>query len=145
MKRLFLGFLMALLAACSPTPKEAEKVKALTTHMRTWGLGRYSIDLPDSWTLEDSELNLYYNYASPDDGEKVTVQIIAEQVTWPQFQEALKSRSERIKSITNYETHGPMLVAQWTPEIVSDGLVRRAGPPLFMAQCSIKRIGIHVR
>lgn len=103
--------LVLLLSACTyhPTSQETQNVNEMTTQMRTWGLGRFLVDLPGQWGyVEGHPITLYYGLGK--DFEDIEVTIIEQGMTPAAFEAALAARSARIKAITNDETKGSMLL-----------------------------------
>ncbi|MEL1266432.1 T6SS immunity protein Tli4 family protein [Pseudoxanthomonas putridarboris] len=102
--------LALLLLGCqyTPTEKEERTVSELTSNMRTWGLGRFLVDVPSQWRYGEGEsLTLYYGLDK--DFETVEVTVFAQDVTQAVFAATLTERVARIGRGTNYETNGSML------------------------------------
>jgi len=101
--------LVLLLSACTyqPTQKETQNVTKMTTQMRTWGLGRFLVDVPAQWGYVEGEP---ITLGLGKDFETVEVSIIEQGMTSATFEAAVAARSARIKAITNDETKGSMLL-----------------------------------
>jgi Tle cognate immunity protein 4 C-terminal domain len=126
MSRWLRGLLLAVaLSGCTHHLSESEQqtVSELTTHMTTHGLGRYLIDLPPSWRYGRGDVTLYYGLGT--DFKTVEVTVVGEGVTPAQFQAAVNWRAERLKAVTNNETHKPMLVGMWPVDARVDGDANR--------------------
>lgn len=87
----YVWLLAALLAACQPqatsmTSKESQRVEALTTNMSTRCVGRYLIDLPDSFVLNSESLTEI-------EGVKVRVKVLDRNM----FNHALEHREAALK------------------------------------------------
>lgn len=117
MKLLRVSFcaVLLLLAGCGPSDKEKQTVIELTSEMRTWGLGRFLVDLPASWQQGDARLTLYYGWGGSD-WEDVEVTHLRTLVSHEEFKASLAERIRRISSKSNYETKGSMLVGAWDLE-----------------------------
>ncbi|WDG44492.1 T6SS immunity protein Tli4 family protein [Pseudomonas synxantha] len=113
-RRLFLMCLtFALLAGCAafkqPSEQEKHNVSEMTTHMRTWALGRGLIDLPANWS-GGGDVKLYYGLDA--DHSSVEVRVLGEGVTQGRFDAALNERAHRIAAIKNYkQSDVPMLLS----------------------------------
>nr|WP_314568239.1 T6SS immunity protein Tli4 family protein [uncultured Pseudomonas sp.] len=115
---LVLGSLSGCTAFKQPSEQEKNNVSEMTTHMRTWALGRGLIDLPASWT-GGGDVKLYYGLGA--NHSSVEVRVLGEGVTQERFGAALEERARRIAVIKNYEMNNiPMLVSAWreTPQSV---------------------------
>jgi hypothetical protein len=106
---LVLGPLTACTTLKQPSEQEKHNVSEMTTHMRTWALGRGLIDLPANWT-GGGDVKLYYGLGA--DHSSVEVRVLGEGVTQQRFDAALNERSHRIAAIKNYKLSDvPMLVS----------------------------------
>jgi len=106
---LVLGSLTACTNFKQPSEQEKHNVSEMTTHMRTWALGRGLIDLPANWT-GGGDVKLYYGLGA--DHSSVEVRVLGEGVTQQRFDAALNERSHRIAAIKNYKLSDvPMLVS----------------------------------
>ena len=106
---LVLGSLTACTTFKQPSEQEKHNVSEMTTHMRTWALGRGLIDLPANWT-GGGDVKLYYGLGA--DHSSVEVRVLGEGVTQQRFDAALNERSHRIAAIKNYKLSDvPMLVS----------------------------------
>ena len=113
---LVLGSLTGCAVFKQPSEQEKHNVSEMTTHMRTWALGRGLIDLPASWT-GGGDVKLYYGLGA--DHSSVEVRVLGEGVTQERFDAALDERARRIAAIKNDEMNNiPMLVSAWreTPQ-----------------------------
>ncbi|UWF51841.1 T6SS immunity protein Tli4 family protein [Pseudomonas sp. N3-W] len=97
---LVLGFLTACTAFKQPSEQEKNNVSEMTTHMRTWALGRGLIDLPANWT-GGGDVKLYYGLGA--DHSSVEVRVLGEGVTQERFDAALDERARRIAVVKNDE------------------------------------------
>ncbi|MDL2186576.1 T6SS immunity protein Tli4 family protein [Pseudomonas sp. ChxA] len=97
---LVLGPLSACTAFKQPSEQEKHNVSEMTTHMRTWALGRGLIDIPANWT-GGGDVKLYYGLGA--DHSSVDVRVLGEGVTQQRFDAALNERSHRIAAIKNYK------------------------------------------
>ncbi|WP_455930005.1 T6SS immunity protein Tli4 family protein [Pseudomonas fluorescens] len=97
---LVLGSLAACTAFKQPSEQEKYNVSGMTTHMRTWALGRGLIDLPANWT-GGGDVKLYYGLGA--DHSSVDVRVLGEGVTQQRFDAALNERAHRIAAIKNDE------------------------------------------
>ena len=102
---LFLACLvLSTLTGCAvfkqPSEQEKRNVSEMTTHMRTWALGRGLIDLPANWT-GGGDVKLYYGLGA--DHSSVEVRVLGEGVTQERFDAALDERARRIAAIKNDE------------------------------------------
>ena len=97
---LVLGPLTACTTFKQPSEQEKHNVSEMTTHMRTWALGRGLIDLPANWT-GGGDVKLYYGLGA--DHSSVEVRVLGEGVTQQRFDAALNERSHRIAAIKNDE------------------------------------------
>ncbi|KAB0489148.1 T6SS immunity protein Tli4 family protein, partial [Pseudomonas vancouverensis] len=113
-RQLFLaGLVLASFAGCAtfkqPSEQEKHNVSEMTTHMRTWALGRGLIDLPANWT-GGGDVKLYYGLGA--DHSSVEVRVLGEGVTQERFDAALDERARRIAAVKNDEMNDiPMLVS----------------------------------
>ncbi|AMS21363.1 hypothetical protein AYK59_14940 [Pseudomonas synxantha] len=103
----------ALLAGCAafkqPSEQEKHNVSEMTTHMRTWALGRGLIDLPANWS-GGGDVKLYYGLGA--DHSSVEVRVLGEGVTQQRFDAALNERAHRIAAVKNDEQqNASMLVS----------------------------------
>jgi hypothetical protein len=106
---LVLGALTGCAAFKQPSQQEKNNVSEMTTHMRTWALGRGLIDLPANWT-GGGDVKLYYGLGA--DHSSVEVRVLGEGVTQQRFDAALNERAHRIAAIKNYkQSDVPMLVS----------------------------------
>ena len=106
---LVLGSLTACTTFKQPSEQEKHNVSEMTTHLRTWALGRGLIDLPANWT-GGGDVKLYYGLGA--DHSSVEVRVLGEGVTQQRFDAALNERSHRIAAIKNYKLSDvPMLVS----------------------------------
>ncbi|WP_193058899.1 T6SS immunity protein Tli4 family protein [Pseudomonas sp. K8] len=106
---LVLGSLTACTTFKQPSEQEKHNVSEMTTHMRTWALGRGLIDLPANWT-GGGDVKLYYGLGA--DHSSVEVRVLGEGVTQQRFDAALNERSHRIAAIKNYKlSDASMLVS----------------------------------
>jgi hypothetical protein len=106
---LVLGSLTACSAFKQPSEQEIHNVSEMTTHMRTWALGRGLIDLPANWS-GGGDVKLFYGLGA--DHSSVEVRVLGEGVTQERFDAALKERAHRIAAVENDEQHGvSMLVS----------------------------------
>ncbi|MDQ0980436.1 hypothetical protein QFZ45_003614 [Pseudomonas synxantha] len=81
----------------------------MTTHMRTWALGRGLIDLPANWS-GGGDVKLYYGLGA--DHSSVEVRVLGEGVTQQRFDAALNERAHRIAAVKNDEQqNASMLVS----------------------------------
>ncbi|MDL2185630.1 T6SS immunity protein Tli4 family protein [Pseudomonas sp. ChxA] len=97
---LVLGPLSACTAFKQPSEQEKHNVSEMTTHMRTWALGRGLIDIPANWT-GGGDVKLYYGLGA--DHSSVDVRVLGEGVTQQRFDAALNERAHRIAAIKNDE------------------------------------------
>uniref|UniRef100_UPI000382ADFA T6SS immunity protein Tli4 family protein n=1 Tax=Pseudomonas tolaasii TaxID=29442 RepID=UPI000382ADFA len=92
-----------------PSEQEKHNVSEMTTHMRTWALGRGLIDLPANWS-GGGDVKLYYGLGA--DHSSVEVRVLGEGITQQRFDAALNERAHRIAAIKNYkQSDVPMLVS----------------------------------
>lgn len=115
---LVLGTLTGCAVFKQPSEQEKRNVSEMTTHMRTWALGRGLIDLPANWT-GGGDVKLYYGLGA--DHSSVEVRVLGEGVTQERFDAALDERARRIAAIKNDEMNDiPMLVSarRETPQSV---------------------------
>ena len=110
---LFVCLVLGSLAACTafkqPSEQEKLNVSEMTTHMRTWALGRGLIDLPANWS-GGGYVKLYYGLGA--DHSSVEVRVLGEGVTQERFDAALSERAHRIAAVKNDEQQNvPMLVS----------------------------------
>ncbi|WP_455883795.1 T6SS immunity protein Tli4 family protein [Pseudomonas putida] len=115
---LVLGSLSGCTVFKQPSEQEKRNVSEMTTHMRTWALGRGLIDLPANWT-GGGDVKLYYGLGA--DHSSVEVRVLGEGVTKERFEAALNERAHRIAAIKNDEMNDiPMLVSarKETPQSV---------------------------
>ncbi|WP_339439627.1 T6SS immunity protein Tli4 family protein [Pseudomonas sp. EA_15y_Pfl1_P104] len=106
---LVLGALTGCAAFKQPSQQEKNNVSEMTTHMRTWALGRGLIDLPANWS-GGGDVKLYYGLGA--DHSFVEVRVLGEGVTQARFDAALNERAHRIAAIKNYkQSDVPMLVS----------------------------------
>ncbi|PKA78331.1 hypothetical protein ATI14_5429 [Pseudomonas tolaasii NCPPB 2192] len=116
MRRLILFFTclaLGLLTGCAafnqPSEQEKHNVSEMTTHMRTWALGRGLIDLPANWS-GGGDVKLYYGLGA--DHSSVEVRILGEGISQERFDAALNERAHRIAAVKNDEMNDiPMLVS----------------------------------
>ena len=116
MRRLILFFTclaLGLLTGCAafnqPSEQEKNNVSEMTTHMRTWALGRGLIDLPANWS-GGGDVKLYYGLGA--DHSFVEVRVLGEGISQERFDAALNERAHRIAAIKNYkQSDVPMLVS----------------------------------
>ena len=111
--RLFACLVLGSLIGCAvfkqPSEQEKNNVSEMTTHMRTWALGRGLIDLPANWT-GSGDVKLYYGLGA--DHSSVEVRVLGEEVTQERFDSALEERARRIATVKNYKlSDRPMLVS----------------------------------
>ncbi len=97
---LVLGPLIACTTFKQPSEQEKHNVSEMTTHLRTWALGRGLIDLPANWT-GGGDVKLFYGLGA--DHSSVEVRVLGEGVTQQRFDAALNERSHRIAAIKNYK------------------------------------------
>jgi hypothetical protein len=106
---LVLGSLTACSAFKQPSEQEKHNVSEMTTHMRTWALGRGLIDLPANWS-GGGDVKLFYGLGA--DHSSVEVRVLGEGVTQERFDAALNERAHRIAAVKNYkQSDVPMLVS----------------------------------
>ena len=106
---LALGLLSGCTVLKQPSEQEKHNVSEMTTHMRTWALGRGLIDLPANWS-GGGDVKLYYGLGA--DHSSVEVRVLGEGVTQERFDAALNERAGRIAAIKNYkQSDVPMLVS----------------------------------
>jgi hypothetical protein len=106
---LVLGSLSGCAAFKQPSEQEKHNVSEMTTHMRTWALGRGLIDLPANWS-GGGDVKLYYGLGA--DHSSVEVRVLGEGVTQERFGAALEERAGRIAAVKNYkQSDVPMLVS----------------------------------
>ena len=106
---LVLGFLTGCAVFKQPSEQEKNNVSEMTTHMRTWALGRGLIDLPANWS-GGGDVKLYYGLGA--DHSSVEVRVLGEGVTQERFDAALSERAHRIAAVKNYkQSDVPMLVS----------------------------------
>lgn len=113
---LVLGSLTGCAVFKQPSEQEKNNVSEMTTHMRTWALGRGLIDLPANWS-GGGDVKLYYGLGA--DHSSVEVHVLGEGVTQERFDAALEERARRIAAIKNDEMNDiSMLVSAWreTPQ-----------------------------
>ena len=104
-----LGFFTGCAVFKQPSEQEKNNVSEMTTHMRTWALGRGLIDLPANWT-GGGDVKLYYGLGA--DHSSVEVRVLGEGVTQERFDAALSERAHRIAAVKNYKQgNAPMLVS----------------------------------
>ncbi|MEX5630119.1 T6SS immunity protein Tli4 family protein [Pseudomonas marginalis] len=109
----FACMVLVTLSGCAafkqPSEQEKRNVSEMTTHMRTWALGRGLIDLPANWT-GGGDVKLYYGLGA--DHSSVEVRVLGEGVTQRRFDAALRERASRIAAVKNDEMDDrPMLVS----------------------------------
>jgi len=81
----------------------------MTTHMRTWALGRGLIDLPANWS-GGGDVKLYYGLGA--DHSSVEVRVLGEGVIQERFDAALDERARRIAMVKNCKlADRPMLMS----------------------------------
>ena len=97
---LVLGTLTGCAVFKQPSEQEKHNVSEMTTHMRTWALGRGLIDLPANWK-GGGDVKLYYGLGA--DHSSVEVRVLGEGVTQERFDAALDERARRIAAIKNDE------------------------------------------
>ncbi|WP_038441639.1 T6SS immunity protein Tli4 family protein [Pseudomonas fluorescens] len=121
-RQLFACLAVVALTGCAafnqPSELEKKNVSELTTHMRTWALGRGLIDLPANWS-GGGDVKLYYGLGA--DHSSVAVRVLGEGVTQERFDAALNERAHRIAAVKNDEMNDiPMLVSarRETPQSV---------------------------
>ena len=90
---LLLGSLTGCAVFKQPSEQEKNNVSEMTTHMRTWALGRGLIDLPANWS-GGGDVKLYYGLGA--DHSSVEVRVLGEGVTQERFDAALEERARRI-------------------------------------------------
>ncbi|MEX5630120.1 T6SS immunity protein Tli4 family protein [Pseudomonas marginalis] len=106
---LVLGSLPGCAVFKQPSEQEKNNVSEMTTHMRTWALGRGLIDLPANWS-GGGDVKLYYGLGA--DHSSVEVRVLGEGVTQERFDAALEERARRIAVVKNYKlSDRPMLMS----------------------------------
>ena len=106
---LVLGTLTACTAFNQPSEQEKNNVSEMTTHMRTWALGRGLIDLPANWS-GGGDVKLYYGLGA--NHSSVEVRVLGEGISQERFDAALNERAHRIAAVKNDEMGNvPMLVS----------------------------------
>jgi hypothetical protein len=106
---LVLGSLTGCAVFKQPSEQEKNNVSEMTTHMRTWALGRGLIDLPANWS-GGGDVKLYYGLGA--DHSSVEVRVLGEGVTQERFDAALEERARRIAVVKNYKlSDRPMLMS----------------------------------
>ncbi|NWD82449.1 hypothetical protein HX891_18870 [Pseudomonas reactans] len=114
LKLVFACLTLVALTGCAafnqqPSEQEKNNVSEMTTHMRTWALGRGLIDLPANWG-GGGDVKLYYGLGA--DHSSVEVRVLGEGVTQERFDAALSERAHRIAAVKNDEMGNvPMLVS----------------------------------
>ncbi|WLH54044.1 T6SS immunity protein Tli4 family protein [Pseudomonas tolaasii] len=113
LKLFFAGLVLVAFAGCAafnqPSEQEKHNVSEMTTHMRTWTLGRGLIDLPANWS-GGGDVKLYYGLGA--DHSFVEVRVLGEGISQERFDAALNERAHRIAAIKNYkQSDVPMLVS----------------------------------
>jgi hypothetical protein len=110
---LVLGSLTACSAFKQPSEQEKHNVSEMTTHMRTWALGRGLIDLPANWS-GGGDVKLFYGLGA--DHSSVEVRVLGEGVTQERFDAALNERAHRIAAVKNDEQHGVSMLVSTSRE-----------------------------
>jgi len=106
---LVLGSLTGCVSFKQPSEQEKHNVSEMTTHMRTWALGRGLIDLPANWS-GGGDVKLYYGLGA--DHSSVEVRVLGEGVIQERFDAALEERARRIAMVKNYKlADRPMLMS----------------------------------
>lgn len=104
LKLVFACLALVALTGCAafnpPSEQEKNNVSEMTTHMRTWSLGRGLIDLPANWS-GGGDVKLYYGLGA--DHSSVEVRVLGEGVTQERFDAALSERAHRIAAVKNDE------------------------------------------
>ncbi|WP_447987801.1 T6SS immunity protein Tli4 family protein [Achromobacter spanius] len=89
--------------------KEGPAVNEITGPMRTWALGRQLIELPADWGPPSSGYAKVY-YGGGADHTSVEIDILGQDITLAQFDEALSERARRIRAVQSSETGKSMLL-----------------------------------
>jgi hypothetical protein len=106
---LVLGSITGCAVFKQPSEQEKHNVSEMTTHMRTWALGRGLIDLPANWS-GGGDVKLYYGLGA--NHSSVEVRVLGEGVIQERFDAALEERARRIAMVKNYKlADRPMLVS----------------------------------
>ncbi|UVH52465.1 T6SS immunity protein Tli4 family protein [Pseudomonas sp. CBSPBW29] len=106
---LVLGSITGCAVFKQPSEQEKHNVSEMTTHMRTWALGRGLIDLPANWS-GGGDVKLYYGLGA--DHSSVEVRVLGEGVIQERFDAALEERARRIAMVKNYKlADRPMLMS----------------------------------
>ncbi len=106
---LVLGSLTGCVSFKQPSEQEKHNVSEMTTHMRTWALGRGLIDLPANWS-GGGDVKLYYGLGA--NHSSVEVRVLGEGVIQERFDAALEERARRIAMVKNYKlADRPMLMS----------------------------------
>ena len=108
-RRVTLYAALLLLIGCGPSDKEKQIVSEMTGEMRTWGVGRFLVDLPASWQLGTASSTLFFGYGGRR-YDKVDVHHIKALVSIEEFEASLAQRIRQIKSKTNYTTNSSVLL-----------------------------------
>lgn len=106
---LVLGSITGCAVFKQPSEQEKHNVSEMTTHMRTWALGRGLIDLPANWS-GGGDVKLFYGLGA--DHSSVEVRVLGEGVIQERFDAALEERARRIAMVKNYKlADRPMLMS----------------------------------
>lgn len=107
-----LALLAALLAACHRAPTEQEKqvMAQLTRSMKTQCMGRYLVDLPDSFKWLHPDVTLYYGQGR--DFKTLEVQVLDTKATPESFDKAVGEEAAKIRAETIFGTSTSLLLEQ---------------------------------
>lgn len=90
--------------------KEKPAMTAITLPMQTWSVGRLLIELPVNWGPPSSSRAILY-YGLGADHKRVEVDLLGQDITQAQFDEALAERAQRIRAEVSSATGKSMLAA----------------------------------
>lgn len=89
--------------------KEEPAVNEITGPMRTWAVGRQLIELPADWGPPSRAFAKLY-YGGGADHTSVEIDILGQDITLAQFDEALSERARRIGAVNSSETGKSVLL-----------------------------------
>ncbi|CAB3720091.1 hypothetical protein LMG3441_03740 [Achromobacter kerstersii] len=89
--------------------KEKPAMTAITLPMQTWSVGRLLIELPVNWGPPSSSRAILY-YGLGADHKRVEVDLLGQDITQAQFDEALAERAQRIRAEVSSATGKSMLL-----------------------------------
>ncbi|WMD19594.1 T6SS immunity protein Tli4 family protein [Achromobacter seleniivolatilans] len=88
--------------------KENPAMSDATPPMQSWALGRHQVELPANWGHPLGGGKLYFGLGA--DHETVDVDLLGQDITQAQFDEALTERAQRISAVENSEVTKSMLI-----------------------------------